>query len=58
MHHGVNIHLALAFSLNSVLNVKAVVATFSQEMDLAGAFSVIANLGMDFVSSSTGGISL
>ena len=30
--------------LNSVLNVKAVVATFNQEKALVGAFSVITNL--------------
>ena len=33
--------------LNSVLNVKAVVAAFNQEKALAGAFSVITNLRMD-----------
>ena len=33
--------------LNSVLNVKAVVAAFNQEKALVGAFSVIANLRMD-----------
>ena len=37
--HGVNACLALC--LNSVLNVKAVVAAFNQEKDLVGAFSVI-----------------
>ena len=31
----------------SVLNVKAVVATFNQEKALVGAFSVITNLRMD-----------
>ena len=33
--------------LNSVLNVKAVVAAFNQEKALVGAFSVITNLRMD-----------
>ena len=33
--------------LNSVLNVKAVVATFNQEKALVGAFSVITNLRME-----------
>ena len=33
--------------LNSVLNVKAVVAAFNQEKALGGAFSVITNLRMD-----------
>ena len=33
--------------LNSVLNVKAVVAAFSQEKALVGAFSVITNLRME-----------
>ena len=32
--------------LNSVLNVKAVVAAFNQEKSLEGAFSVITNLRM------------
>ena len=41
---GVNAHLALC--LNSVLNVKAVVAAFNQEKALVGAFSVITNLRM------------
>ena len=36
---GVNVRLAKC--LNSVLNVKAVVAAFNQEKDLVGAFSVI-----------------
>ena len=34
-------------SLNSVLDVKAVVATFNQEKALVGAFSVITNLRME-----------
>ena len=42
---GVNALLALC--LNSVLNVKVVVATFNQEKALVGAFSVITNLRMD-----------
>ena len=33
--------------LNSVLNVKAVVAAFNQEKALVGAFSMITNLRMD-----------
>ena len=37
----------LAWCLNSVLNVKAVVAAFNQEKALVGAFSVITNLRMD-----------
>ena len=36
---GVNI--CLAYCLNSVLNVKVVVAAFNQEKALVGAFSVI-----------------
>ena len=42
---GVNALLALC--LNSVLNVKAVVASFNKEKALIGAFSVITNLRMD-----------
>ena len=38
----------LAQCLNSVLNVKAVVAAFNQEKALVGAFSVITNLRMEF----------
>ena len=34
-------------TLNSVLNVKAVVAAFNQEKALVGAFSVIMNLRME-----------
>ena len=34
-------------SLNSVLNVKAVVTAFNQEKALVGAFSVITNLQME-----------
>ena len=34
-------------SLNSVLDVKAVVAAFNQEKALVGAFSVITNLRME-----------
>ena len=52
---GVNAHLAKC--LNSVLNVKAVVAAFNQEKALVGAFSVITNLRMELfqtlVSSSS-----
>ena len=42
---GVNAHLA--YCLNSVLNVKAIVAAFNQEKALVGAFSVITNLRME-----------
>ena len=41
-YHGVN--ACLAYCLNSVLNAKAVVATFNQEKALVGAFSVIVQL--------------
>ena len=41
-YRGVNARLA--FCLNSVLNVKAVVAAFNQEKALVGAFSVIVQL--------------
>ena len=34
-------------SLNSVLNVKAVIVAFNQEKALVGAFSVITNLRME-----------
>ena len=37
----------LEYCLNSVLNVKAVVAAFNQEKVLVGAFSVVTNLRMD-----------
>ena len=37
--------------LNSVLNVKAVVAAFNQEKALVGAFSVITNLRMDLLEA-------
>ena len=43
------INARLAWYLNSVLNVKAVVANFNQEKALVGAFSVITNLRMAFV---------
>ena len=42
---GVNV--CLAYCLNSVLNVKAVVAAFNQEKALVGAFSVLTNLRME-----------
>ena len=45
----INAHLALC--LNSVLNVKAVVAAFNQEKALVGAFSVITNLRMDLLEA-------
>ena len=41
-YRGVNVHLA--YCLNNVLNVKAVVAAFNQEKALVGAFSVIVQL--------------
>ena len=44
---GVNPMVSSAWSLKSVLNVKAVVAAFSQEKALVGAFSVITNLRME-----------
>ena len=37
----------LTIRVNSVLNVKAVVAAFNQEKALVGAFSVITNLRME-----------
>ena len=42
---GINAHLAKC--LNSVLNVKAVVAALNLEKALVGAFSVITNLRME-----------
>ena len=44
-YRGVNV--CFAKCLNSVLNVKAVVAAFNQEKALVGAFSVITNLRME-----------
>jgi len=41
------VNARLAWCLNGVLNVKAVVAAFSQEWALVGAFSVIADLRME-----------
>ena len=41
------VNACLAQCLNSVLNVKAVVAAFNQEKALVGAFSVITNLRID-----------
>ena len=41
-------HVYLPWGLNSVLNVKAVVAAFNQEKALVGAFSVITNLRIEF----------
>ena len=41
------VNACLAQGLNSVLNVKAVVAAFNQEKALVGAFSVITTLRMD-----------
>ena len=38
------VNARLAWCLNSVLNVKAVVAAFNQEKALVGAFSVIVQL--------------
>ena len=48
-YHGVNACLALC--LNSVLNVKAVVAAVNQEKALVGAFSVVTNLWMELECS-------
>ena len=42
-------HVERPWGLNSVLNVKAVVAAFNQEKALVGAFSVITNLRMDLL---------
>ena len=41
------VNASLAKCLNSVLNVKAVVAAFNQEKALVGAFSVITYLRME-----------
>ena len=49
-YSGVN--ALLAQCLNSILNVKAVVAAFNQEKALVGAFSVITNLRMELLSSA------
>ena len=49
---GVNTHLALC--LNSVLNVKVLVAAFNQEKNLVGAFSVITNLRMELFEELVG----
>ena len=43
----------LAYRLNSVLNVKAVVAAFNQEKVLVGAFSVIVELRRLIVYSTS-----
>ena len=43
-----------ALCLNSVLNVKAVVAAFNQEKALVGAFSVITNLRMELFQTLVG----
>ena len=50
LNRGVN--ACLAQCLNSVLNVKVVVATFNQETSLVGAFSVIVQLHLLIVSFS------
>ena len=42
-------------SLNSVLDVKAVVAAFNQEKALVGAFSVITNLRMELFDALVAG---
>ena len=44
---GRGVNARLAQCLNSVFNVKAVVATFNNEKALVGAFSVITNLRME-----------
>ena len=49
--HGVNARLA--YCLNSVLNVKAVVAAFNQAKALVGAFSVIVQLHRLIVCSTS-----
>ena len=41
-YHGVKARLAC---LNSVLNVKALVGAFNQEMAIVGAFSIIVKTG-------------
>ena len=51
-YSGVNARLALC--LNSVLNVKVVVAAFNQEMALVGSFSVIMNLRMELFGALLG----
>ena len=60
MRHGLNftlkdsgVNARLAECLNSVLNVKAVVAAFNQEKALVGAYSVITTLQIAFVSSTS-----
>ena len=50
-YRGVN--ACLAQCLNSVLNVKAVVAAFNQEKDQVGAFSVIVQLHRLIVYSTS-----
>ena len=46
-YHGINVHLA--YCLNSVLNVKALVSSdFNQEKTLVGAFSVMVKLRVIF----------
>ena len=45
--HILDVCACLAYCLNSVLNVKAVVAAFNQEKALVGAFSVITDLRME-----------
>ena len=49
---GVNAHFA--YCLNSVLNVKAVVAAFNQEKALVGAFSVVTNRRMELFEALVG----
>ena len=49
----INICLALAQCLNSVLNVKVVIAAFNQEKALVGAFSVIVQLHRLIVYSTS-----
>ena len=41
------VNTCLAWCLNSVVNVKALVGAFNQEKALVGAFSVITNLRME-----------
>ena len=52
----VGLKLAL-LCLNSVLNVKVLVAAFEKEKALVGAFSVITNLRVDLRLKSAGTVS-
>merc|ERR1711949_139481 len=50
------VNTCLAKCLNSVLNLKAVVAAFNQEKALVGAFSVITNLRMKLFEALVSGL--